>query len=129
MRKSEQAKLIVLYFIRGAVPTDADEAAAEAIEAAEARFTVRFRNGLVGDNDTLEICNAVAGDYIPPSYTKKYPTVNADGSTTMSLSDMKSDAPVRPVNQALGEEIGAPVSQPSQGGGLFGGFQSGGGNT
>lgn len=55
-------KKIILFFIKGAIPTDEERAAAEKLG------TYRFRNSiLVKDSDPIEKCDAVAG-VIPEIY-------------------------------------------------------------
>ena len=125
MRRKEKEALSILYFINDSAPTTEDEDAADAIEALDRRFSVKFRNGQAAKNDTLEVCNGVAGPAIPPAYSAKYPTVTADGSMTINADDMNSDASVRPVQPAISAEMGAPVQQQPISADLFGGFKSG----
>lgn len=56
----------ILFFISGPVPTEAQEQLAN--ELANTKTTVCFRNGLqVSSDDSLEKCDAVAGD-VPARY-------------------------------------------------------------
>jgi len=52
---------VILFFIAGAIPTDAERAAAEKVG------TARFRNAKLATNDPIEKCDAVAG-LVPESY-------------------------------------------------------------
>ena len=52
---------VILFFIAGMVPTEAERAAAEKLG------TSRFRNAQLAVNDSIEKCDAVAG-LVPEAY-------------------------------------------------------------
>lgn len=55
------SKKVILFFIAGMVPTDAER------EAAEKLGTSRFRNARLAANDSIEKCDEVAG-LVPEAY-------------------------------------------------------------
>lgn len=55
------SKKVILFFIAGMVPTDAERKAAEKLG------TARFRNAHLAKNDAVEKCDEVAG-LVPESY-------------------------------------------------------------
>lgn len=55
------SKKVILFFIAGMVPTDAER------EAAEKLGTARFRNAHLAKNDSVEKCDEVAG-LVPERY-------------------------------------------------------------
>lgn len=61
----------ILFFVDGPTPSLRDLAVAAAIGA-----NVVFRNAqaVPGDAHSLEICDGVAGEVIPPLYAEAYPT-------------------------------------------------------
>lgn len=85
----------VLFFIVGPVPTEADKAAAAAIENKTIR--VMFRNAsAIGDGDAVESCDGLAGK-IPALYRSRLPDVKVYG---------EDSAPAKPA-------VPAPVSVPT----------------
>lgn len=84
------SKKVILFFIAGMVPTDAER------EAAEKLGTARFRNAQLAKNDTVEKCDEVAG-LVPESYK------NVKGVKVLDVKveePKKAAAPVAPPPQA-----------------------------
>jgi hypothetical protein len=81
----------VLYFIRGAVPTQDDLDEAQAIGP-----NVMMRNvGKIVPGAPLENCDAVAG-FVPPDYAKVYPVAGKDHQVAGDGSDRPEGVMVRP---------------------------------
>ena len=83
------SKKVILFFIAGMVPTDAER------EAAEKLGTARFRNANLAKNDTVEKCDEVAG-LVPESYK---------GVKGIKVLDVKAEEPKKET---------APVAPPPQ---------------
>ncbi|MFA7063574.1 MAG: hypothetical protein WC132_05495 [Methanomethylophilus sp.] len=84
------SKKVILFFIAGMVPTDAER------EAAEKLGTARFRNAQLAKNDTVEKCDEVAG-LVPEIYK------NVKGIKVLDVKaeePVKETAPVAPSPQA-----------------------------
>lgn len=84
------SKKVILFFIAGMVPTDAER------EAAEKLGTARFRNAHLAKNDTVEKCDEVAG-LVPEIYK------NVKGIKVLDVKaeePKKDAAPVAPSPQA-----------------------------
>jgi len=124
MLKRDKDRAVILYFIGGSVPTEADNEALDRLTDETGAF-VRFRNGMVDDNDTLEICNGVAGDHIPPRYLAAYPVVDNNGVGSIPLETIRANEEPK-VSASIAAEVGnANEGNPQQQFGGFGGFTTG----
>lgn len=87
------SKKVILFFIAGMVPTDAER------EAAEKLGTARFRNAHLAKNDSVEKCDEVAG-LVP----ERYKTLEGVKVLGMKAEEPKKEAapaaPVAPSPQA-----------------------------
>lgn len=73
-------KTKILFFIAGPVATDADKAAASALESKTVQ--VVFRNAsAIGDDDAVETAQGLAG-CVPAIYKKRMPAVRVYGAET-----------------------------------------------
>lgn len=86
------SKKIILFFIAGMIPTEAERAAAEKLG------TGRFRNAKLAANDSREQCDAVAG-LVPEIY---------NGVKGIKVLDVKAEEPKKETVPT------APVAPPSQ---------------
>lgn len=77
------SKKVILFFIAGMVPTDAER------EAAEKLGTARFRNARLAKNDTVEKCDEVAG-LVPEIYK------NVKGTKVLDVKAEEPKAPAAP---------------------------------
>ena len=84
------SKKVILFFIAGMVPTDAER------EAAEKLGTARFRNAHLAKNDTVEKCDEVAG-LVPERYKALKGVKVLDAKAE---EPKKETAPVAPPPQA-----------------------------
>ncbi len=87
--KEKTKRQKILFFIAGPNPTDAELAAAEKIGTEAFRYA-----GAIRPIDTLEKCDAVAGDpdVIPETYKAAYPVVEPSVPEP-SVPDPKDDVP------------------------------------
>lgn len=91
------SKKVILFFIAGMVPTDAERAAAEKLG------TARFRNAHLAKNDTVEKCDEVAG-LVPEIYK------NVKG---IQVLDAKAEEPKKEVAPvAPSPQVQAAPAQP-----------------
>lgn len=124
MLRNNGTNFVILYFVAGSAPTKEDYDALNSIETADRAHVVRFRNGLVIENDSIEPCDGVAGPSIPDAYRERYPSVNNSGE--WSEAKPKADPARVPIPKGVLEEVGRPetvsvetIPNPDQGG-LFG---------
>lgn len=87
------SKKVILSFIAGMVPTDAER------EAAEKLGTARFRNARLAKNDTVEKCDEVAG-LVPEIYKNVKGIKVLDGKAEEPKKETAPAAPVAPSPQA-----------------------------
>lgn len=89
---------VILYFINGMAPTEA-----QAEEAAGLKANVRFRNALLVDNagaEALEECDGVMGD-VPPRYQRAFGSAPDDVSGIGALRMIHGDEPGVTSSQAV----------------------------
>ena len=140
MNRNQKDKPVILLFIADSAPTDANYSMLETLER-ETGAIVKFRNGRAGENDSVEICNAVAGfvfpdkegnevDPIPARYLAKYPRVDENGKSELPIDVLRKADPGALVSSSVAAEVGSandpnPNPNPANNGfGGFGGFQT-----
>jgi hypothetical protein len=108
-KKSDQ----ILYFTKGAVPTEAEYAAAEQLTG-----KVVFRNAaFVSPDLSIERCDGVAGS-VPEVYAKKYKRVDAEAQVEESTEesteadDAQVETPEAPQTEETPAAPEAPVATP-----------------
>lgn len=125
MHRLDATQYDILYFTEGTAPTEEDYQNLAAIEGASRAHRVKFRNGNVGANDSLEICRGVAGPAIPERYLREYPTVDNSGNWSEPQPEPKASKVPIPVSAKVASEVGTVPQQAQEGDAGNGFFSSG----
>lgn len=107
MHRLDATQYDILYFMAGTVPTKEDYDNLARIEERSRAHRVKFRNGSVGENDSVEKCHGVAGPNVPEKYRQAFPFVDNNGEWSEPQPEPKPSRVPFPVSSKVAQEVGA----------------------